>query len=354
MLPCHTFAGIVEQWKTSRHYAVYVANLNGAEVPTWTGATPCGTCHASDAIELRVAGNVGHGLSAAGPVALDRGQINYKTDGAGLSVGITYAGLTQVAMVGCNTCHAAIENDPHVSGGDYKPGTFAVRMPIGADDEAVIERSSAVGLADGTNAGKFGAGNACIWCHKSRMDVTNYIGATNNISSAYWGPHEGPQTDIYSGKGGYHYAGMTYDNSAHQSFTGTGSSGNGCVRCHMPAVPENMGYGDHSFYARVSACQSCHGPLNDFDVNSGQSNTKLRLRALRTARRRSPMQSSPTTTSRSTCPCQATSCPRTSSCRQTLLARSTTTSCSRAGRRSACTTRSTRRSSSTIPSWPWE
>ncbi|HYQ04719.1 MAG TPA: hypothetical protein VER96_38860 [Polyangiaceae bacterium] len=282
MKPCHTFSGIVEQWKTSTHYAAYVANLNGAEVAEWTGQTPCGSCHASDAIELRVAGNVGHGLAASGPVALDRGQINYKTDGAGLMVGVSYLGDTTVAQVGCNTCHNAVEKDPHVTGADYEPGSFTLRTPVTANDEAVIERSSAVGVSDGTNAGKYGAGNSCVWCHKSRMDVTNYIGDSNNISSAYWGPHEGPQTDIYSGKGGYQFAGLTYTNSAHQNFTGTGSTGNGCVRCHMPPIAENMGIGDHSFYARTSSCTGCHGALDNFDVNAGQSNTKARLRALRT------------------------------------------------------------------------
>src|SRR5437867_2942085 len=27
--PCHGFTGIVEEWKTSRHYATYIANLGG-------------------------------------------------------------------------------------------------------------------------------------------------------------------------------------------------------------------------------------------------------------------------------------------------------------------------------------
>jgi len=285
MKPCHSFTGIVEQWKTSTHFAVFVANLDGAEVPTWTGQTPCGACHASDGIEQRVDGNMGHGLSANGPVSLDRGQLNYITDGAGLSAPVTYLGQTTVAIVGCNTCHNAMENDPHLSGDDFKTGTFPLRVPVGANDEVVMERSSAVGLGDGTNAGKYGAGNACIWCHKSRMDVTNYIGTTNNISSAYWGPHEGPQTDIYSGKGGYQYPNLQYSNGTHQTFTGTGSTGNGCNRCHMPPVTENMGIGDHSFAARTSACSGagCHGTINNFDVNAAQSNTKLRLRTLRTA-----------------------------------------------------------------------
>ena len=46
--PCHGFNGIVEQWKTSTHYATYIANLGGTEVDTWTGATACGNCHAID------------------------------------------------------------------------------------------------------------------------------------------------------------------------------------------------------------------------------------------------------------------------------------------------------------------
>src|SRR5215471_15475984 len=46
--PCHSFTGIVEQWKTSTHYATAIANLGGEEVATWTGPTACGNCHAID------------------------------------------------------------------------------------------------------------------------------------------------------------------------------------------------------------------------------------------------------------------------------------------------------------------
>ena len=57
--PCHGFGGIVEQWKTSTHYAAFVANLDGEEIPTWTGPSACGNCHAQDALTGRVAGSVG-------------------------------------------------------------------------------------------------------------------------------------------------------------------------------------------------------------------------------------------------------------------------------------------------------
>src|SRR5262245_15152687 len=32
--PCHGFNGIVEQWKTSTHYATFISNLGGEEVDT--------------------------------------------------------------------------------------------------------------------------------------------------------------------------------------------------------------------------------------------------------------------------------------------------------------------------------
>src|SRR5262245_30150236 len=51
LAPCHGFGGIVEQWKTSTHYATYIANLGGEEVPSWTGSTACGNCHAIDGVE---------------------------------------------------------------------------------------------------------------------------------------------------------------------------------------------------------------------------------------------------------------------------------------------------------------
>ena len=129
-----------------------------------------------------------------------------------------------------------------------------MRVATGKADQMLIERSSAVGVADGTVAGKFNLGNVCISCHRSRQDVTNFITASNTLSSSHWGPHEGPQADVYSGKGGYAYAGMTYGNSSHQAFT------NGCVDCHMPPIDTNQGIGNHSFYGQPSASSASRLP----------------------------------------------------------------------------------------------
>ncbi|HEU5073030.1 MAG TPA: collagen-like protein [Polyangiaceae bacterium] len=271
--PCHGFEGIVEQWKTSTHYATFVANLGGEEVETWTGQKSCGTCHAIDAIENRLAGEV---IADPLPEHLDEGQLNYYASGAKEA---SYGGHANVAAVHCFTCHDdSPEHDPHLTGEDYEPGGFPLRVPSGDDDVAYIEKSSAIGVSDGTEVGAYGVGNACMWCHKSRKDVTNYVVEGVDLTSANWGPHNGPQTDIYSGKGGYEYADQEYGDSTHQLSIETG-----CVGCHMPAIETNSGIGDHSFYPQLSVCVDCHATATDFDVAGGQTRVKEALRELRVA-----------------------------------------------------------------------
>lgn len=278
--PCHGFEGVVEQWKSSTHYATFIANLGGEEVATWTGPQTCGNCHALDAIEQRVAGNVAFS-GADGPGAPENGQLNYLSSTTGKIGESTYAGHSSVAAVHCTTCHdSSAVNDPHVTGETYTVGSFPLRVPSGPDDQALLEKSSAPGLVDGTPSGKYGAGNACMWCHKSRKDVTNFISVANNtLTSKHWGPHQGPQADIYTGLGGYHYAGKTYGNSSHQAFE------NGCINCHMPANDTNQKVGDHSFAAHIDTCTSsgCHSTAKSFDVGGGKTAMTAGIQELRVA-----------------------------------------------------------------------
>jgi len=277
--PCHGFTGIVDQWKSSKHFATYIANLGGEEVDTWTGPRACGNCHAIDAIEQRVAGNVLYNGSDA-PTNVDEGQINYLDD-SGTTPRISesaYAGQATVAVVHCTTCHDVTAlNDPHLTGEDYEVGSFPLRVPSGDDDEARIERSSDVGESDGSPGGAYGVGNACIWCHKSRKDVKNYIvGDSVSLNSIYWGPHEGPHSDVFTGVGGYHYPDKDYSNSSHQALE------NGCVDCHMPSSDDiNQGVGDHSFYPKLSVCQECHATATSFDVGGGQRRMRVSIQQLR-------------------------------------------------------------------------
>ena len=268
--PCHGFKGIVDQWKTSTHYAAFISNLGGTEVATWTGAQACGNCHASDGIEQRVAGNVTT-IMDAGITNLAHGQLEYVSPTNGATAEPLYAGTSKVAAVTCVTCHSVTAaTDPHVTGLPYVAGSFPLRVPTGTSDPAFLEKSPDTSAVSGTSAGNLGTANACVWCHKSRKDVSNFITAANSLTSPYWGPHEGPQTDVYSGVGGYQYAGLVYGTSTHQQKLT-------CIDCHMSDVPENGKSPDHSFYAKVNACTQCHSNATNFDISGGQSQVKAAI-----------------------------------------------------------------------------
>ncbi len=272
--PCHGFNGIVEQWKTSTHYSTFISNLGGAEVASWTGPAACGNCHANDAIEKRVAGSVGT-AGDAGVGHLAQGQLEYRDLTTGALAETTYAGQSKVASVSCVTCHSVTDaTDPHRTGKAYVAGSFPLRVPTGATDQATIEKSPDTTAVTGTPAGVLGSANACVWCHKSRKDVTNYIGADTVLTSSHWGPHEGPQSDVFSGKGGYHFAAMTYGTSTHQQKLT-------CVDCHMSSpAPSQDGaatWANHSFYPQLRACLSCHAGATTFDINGGEGQIKAAL-----------------------------------------------------------------------------
>jgi hypothetical protein len=271
--PCHGFNGIVEQWKTSTHYSAFISNLGGDEVATWTGATACGNCHAVDALQQRVEGSLAT-LGDAGVTNAKNGELGYRNPANGALTEAVYKGSAKVAQVGCITCHQVTpESDPHRTGQPYTKGSFPLRVPVGATDQATIEKSPDKTAVTGTPAGTLGPANTCVWCHRSRKDVTNYIGADTTLTSPNWGPHEGPQADVFSGAGGYHFAGMTYGTSTHQQKLA-------CNDCHMPNSTANGMSPNHSFYAQVSACTNCHVGATNFDISGGQSQVKAAMAEL--------------------------------------------------------------------------
>ena len=271
MSPCHGFNGIVEQWKTSTHFLAQLAL--STEVPTWTGPAACGNCHASDGLPRRLAGTIN--ATGAGPTNKMLGELNYL---AGTSVSeATYSGQSSIASIGCATCHdTGATSDPHITGGLYVKGSFKLRTPNGANDQVYLEKSPVVGTVTGMPAGKWGVSNTCISCHKSRKDVTQYITAVNSLTSTHWGPHEGPNADIFTGLGGYSFAGKTYKNSTHQTLAG-------CASCHMGKSAENGGMPDHSMRVTVKTCQAagCHANATSFDVLGGQGTVRAAAGELR-------------------------------------------------------------------------
>ncbi|WP_146651752.1 hypothetical protein [Labilithrix luteola] len=254
--PCHTFSGVVDQWRLSGHSHPQENEIGGG---------PCGNCHAIDGIQQRVANNV---LVANGATVknADKGHINYTgTNGAASEV--SYAGASTIGRIHCTTCHQFDQtNDPHVTG-SYKPGQAPLRVAGGASDTVYIEKSPAGSTTPEGQALSYRAANLCFFCHKSRKDATLYVTASNTISTR-WGPHEGPQADIYSGKGGYPLlqTGETYGVSQHTTLQ------NGCVDCHMQPVAENGNTPDHTMKPKITLCKTCHTTYTgtDFNINGGR------------------------------------------------------------------------------------
>jgi hypothetical protein len=180
-----------------------------------------------------------------------------------------------VAEVYCTTCHAVTNaNDPHKTGVPWTPGSFPLQ--VAGDGGVYLEKSSASGTVVGTNAGSYGPGNTCMWCHRSRVDITNYIvSGGNKITSVHWGPHEGPQADVFTGAGGYQYAGHTYGEATHQQKLS-------CVDCHMPDVADNSNVPDHSFNPQLSACKTCHATATTYDINGFESQVKAAMTQIET------------------------------------------------------------------------
>jgi hypothetical protein len=262
--PCHGFNGVVSQFQTSDHYFEYLTNaVSATPEAEWTApGAACGNCHAIDGLAQRVAGDVG--TVDGGVVAnVKKGELEYEANG--VTNDALYTGSAAVAEVYCTTCHAVTDaNDPHRTGIPWKPGSFPLVVAESTDAGAFLEKSPTVGVVTGSTAGNLGPGDTCVFCHKSRKDVTQYITATSNSLSSHWGPHEGPQADVFSAKGGYEYPGKTYGTSTHQLKLS-------CVDCHMAPVTDNENVPDHSFEPSLSVCLNCHAGATSFDINGGQT-----------------------------------------------------------------------------------
>lgn len=265
--PCHTFNGVVDQWRFSNHSHPQENEVGGGS---------CGNCHALDGIAQRVANKATVAADAGPPQNVAKGHLSYTT--ATNTVGeVGYAGASTIGRIHCTTCHAFDQtNDPHVTG-RYNPGQAPIRVAGGASDTAYIETSPAGSTSTVGQALAYRAGNVCIFCHKSRKDATLYVAASNTMSSR-WGPHNGPQSDLYSGKGGYplNLAGETYGTSVHTTIT------NGCVDCHMQPVAANGNTRDHTMKPVINVCKTCHTTYTgtDFNIDGGRGIVTAGLREL--------------------------------------------------------------------------
>lgn len=257
--PCHTFNGVVDQWRFSNHSHPQENEIGGGV---------CGNCHGIDGIQQRVANKYVTTPDSGAPTSVPRGHINYRAANGSVSE-IAYGGTTVIGRIHCSTCHDFnATNDPHVTG-RYIAGQAPLRVSGGAGDVAFLEKSPDTNAVAGQGLA-YKTGNLCVYCHKSRKDVTFYVTAQNALTSVRWGPHEGPQADVFSAKGGYHFAGQTYGTSAHTTVA------NACVSCHMQPVPGNANVPDHTMKPALTFCKTCHTTYNgtSFDIQGGQTIVK--------------------------------------------------------------------------------
>lgn len=213
----------------------------------------CGMCHGAET-EYPVAGAVlsyeysGHNLGW-----LKHGENSWYANAASCAQCHTSEGFVQYvtgqevtdiaypSQPGCFACH-----DPHTTGDFSVRTTAPVQLPAGVTFDK-------------------GAGNLCANCHQGRREVSTQIKAGGLRS--YFGPHHGPEADMFLGINGFELPGKSYGSSAH-----TYVVQDSCVECHL-ALPEGRyslspQVGGHSFYlsgevhgatkVNVAACTSCH------------------------------------------------------------------------------------------------
>jgi hypothetical protein len=136
-------------------------------------------------------------------------------------------------------------------------------------------------MGDGSMVDGYGTGELCMSCHHTRNgaatnNVANYkAGKPTWIGGSSFGPHDGPQGDLFLGINGITY-GKNIPSSAHRD-----AIGDACVTCHMQPTPAttNANFlltGGHTFAVKAvtatntmemtDACAQCHGPITSFDM----------------------------------------------------------------------------------------
>jgi len=219
--PCHQTQ--LEEWQASTHGSV-TATLEEFNSQPYAQDPECDYCHVAEGFI----------------VENDPGL-------AGYDMGRT------VHFIGCQACH-----DPHVgaegSGYEYQMRT-----------EAAVVPAYDVGDPEARTMEGYGTGQTCAQCHHARPDNAALASQIANGASKF-GPHWGPQTDLYIGNGCYEIEGYDYDRTHIHQYAPSG-----CVNCHMNRETdfhgEDQEHATHRFGAHVDACNGhgCHAAIPDFD-----------------------------------------------------------------------------------------
>jgi hypothetical protein len=198
----------------------------------------------------------------------------------------TSQGFLEVLQTGSSTTADAISNPSNVN--CY---TCHDIHKTYTEDDWKLTTSDPVDFLHLTVNSDQGTANLCINCHQSRAadpwpDVNDPTGSAT-ITSIRFGPHHGPQGNLFAGTGGYEI-GTGYTNSSH-----TNALKNSCVDCHMGEAygsqagghSMSMTYEYHGSDAVWEAnCVSCHtdGATVHAKVDAAQENITLLLDSLGT------------------------------------------------------------------------
>jgi len=155
----------------------------------------------------------------------------------------TTAPVTESSPVGCFTCHA-----PHTNQDFGQRKTGPTTLEVGGTYDK-------------------GTSNTCAMCHQLRAPSPTFASA-DTIKSSRWGPHHAGQANILAGIGAYVFGGKAYPTGpSHNSIT------EGCVNCHMAALPADNLAGGHTFSITYvsngserlnsNGCVGCHDTWND-------------------------------------------------------------------------------------------
>ncbi len=166
--------------------------------------------------------------------------------------GSTAASIMNPAPVNCRTCH-----NIHVN---YDQSDYS------------LATSDPVTMFTGETY-DMGSSNLCANCHQPRSaDLPEIDGPDFEVTSVRFGPHHGPQSSLLIGASLIKLPGSV----SYSSMNSHENVDDGCLTCHMAEAygaqsgghTFSMGYDYHGHtVGNTAGCESCHGEIEDFDIN---------------------------------------------------------------------------------------
>ena len=275
--PCHGFNGVVAQFQTSQHYVTYVTNL-GSETPAeWTtpGAA-CGNCHAIDALQHRVSGDVlteGDG----GVVNLASGELQYRDSVTKKPNYATYTGSATVAEVYCTTCHAVTNaNDPHMTGIPWTPGSFPLQVSPDGGSVYLEKSPTAARSPAPTRAFSGRATRACGATDRASTSPTTSRRRATRSRASTGGRTRGrrPTSSPASAATSTRARRTASRRTSRSSRASTATWSTWPTTRTSPITPSTRS---------SSACRQCHAGATTFDVNGFESQIQAAMTQIETS-----------------------------------------------------------------------